>query len=70
MRRRSANLSHQATTSTLVVLGPTVGAWATTMSHEKRGHEMVATRTLRSRVQASTPAGSIVRGGLARACDR
>eukprot|EP00969_Alexandrium_andersonii_P168376 7442707-Alexandrium_andersonii.AAC.1 len=45
MRSLSANPSHQAATSALVVSGPGVGAWATTTSHAKRGQETVATST-------------------------
>eukprot|EP00969_Alexandrium_andersonii_P040937 1795087-Alexandrium_andersonii.AAC.1 len=46
---------HHAATSCLVVLGPCVGAWATTTSQAKRGHEIAATRTRGSREQAMTP---------------
>eukprot|EP00969_Alexandrium_andersonii_P293114 12954807-Alexandrium_andersonii.AAC.1 len=62
MRSRSVNPSHHAATSAFVVLGPGVGAWATTTSHAKSGHETAATSTLGSRVQARTPPGSMVTG--------
>eukprot|EP00969_Alexandrium_andersonii_P360520 15455547-Alexandrium_andersonii.AAC.1 len=64
MRSLSANPSHHAATSASVVLGPGVGAWATTTSQAKSGHETVATNTRGSSVQARTPPGSMMTGGL------
>eukprot|EP00969_Alexandrium_andersonii_P183389 8103881-Alexandrium_andersonii.AAC.1 len=64
MRSLSANPSHQVATSAFVVLGPGVGAWATTTSQAKSEQETVATSTRGSSAQARTPPGSMATGGL------